>query len=57
VNKLGKSPKESMIRIDNAYAAGGMMMIFPAGLCSRKIKGEIIDLEWQKSFFDESHSV
>lgn len=50
VNKLGKSPKESMIRIDNAYAAGGMMMIFPAGLCSRKIKGEIIDLEWQKSF-------
>ena len=50
VNKLGKSPKESMIRIDNAYAAGGMMMIFPAGLCSRKIDGKIIDLEWQKSF-------
>lgn len=50
MNKLGKSPKESMIRIDNAYAAGGMMMIFPAGLCSRKIDGKIIDLEWQRVF-------
>jgi len=50
VNKLGKSPKESLIRIDNAYGAGGMMMVFPAGLCSRKIDGKIVDLEWQKSF-------
>ena len=50
VNKLGKSPKEAMLRVDQAYKTAGMMMVFPAGLCSRKIDGKIVDLEWQKSF-------
>jgi putative hemolysin len=50
VNKLGKSPKEAMLRVDEAYKLGGMMMVFPAGLCSRKIDGKIVDLDWQKSF-------
>jgi len=26
------------------------MLNFPAGICSRKIKGAITDLQWQKSF-------
>lgn len=28
--------------------------MFPAGLCSRKIKGEIADLEWKKAFISKS---
>jgi putative hemolysin len=50
VNKMGKSAKEALINVDRAYGSGGMIMVFPAGLCSRKIDGKIVDLEWQKSF-------
>ena len=50
VNKFGKSAKESMIRVDTAYAEKEAMIVFPAGLCSRKINNKIVDLEWQKSF-------
>ena len=30
------------------------MIIFPAGLCSRKIDGKIQDIEWGKSFVKKS---
>jgi putative hemolysin len=30
------------------------MLVFPAGLCSRKIDGKIQDLEWGKSFVKKS---
>ena len=30
------------------------MMVFPAGLCSRKIDGEIHDLPWTKTFITKS---
>jgi putative hemolysin len=50
VNKFGKKAKDSMVMVDQAYASGEMMIVFPAGLCSRKIDGVIMDLDWQKSF-------
>lgn len=54
VNKLGKSSKESLKQIDEIYRSGALIQVFPAGLCSRKINGEIVDLEWQKSFVVKS---
>ena len=30
------------------------MLMFPAGLCSRKIKGEIHDIAWTKTFITKS---
>jgi putative hemolysin len=30
------------------------MLYFPAGLCSRLIKGEITDLEWKKNFIKQA---
>lgn len=50
VNKHGKNSKEALDRIDELYAGSGIVMIFPAGLVSRKQKGVIKDLEWKKSF-------
>jgi putative hemolysin len=50
VNKFGKKAKDSMVMVDQAYASGEMMIVFPAGLCSRKMDGVIMDLDWQKSF-------
>jgi len=50
VNKHGGQARESVKLIDEAYASDAQMLYFPAGLCSRKIHGKIMDLEWQKNF-------
>jgi putative hemolysin len=50
VNKLGKQSVEYARKIEDAYASDIQILYFPAGLCSRKINGQIIDLPWHKSF-------
>lgn len=50
INKYGAQAKNSAKAINDAYASDNQIITFPAGLCSRKIKGEIIDLEWMKNF-------
>ena len=55
INKHGAQSRESARAIDAAYASDCQMIMFPAGLCSRRNdKGEIRDLEWQKSFITKS---
>ncbi len=50
VNKVGNQAKSGIMAIDQAYASKNALLIFPAGLVSRKIGGKIADLEWKKSF-------
>lgn len=50
VNKLGSNAKSNLERIEEIYASDMAVLIFPAGLCSRKLDGVIKDLPWQKSF-------
>lgn len=50
VNKHGQQTREAVVALERAYASDCQMLMFPAGLVSRKQKGEIKDLEWQKSF-------
>ncbi|UCH14811.1 MAG: glycerol acyltransferase, partial [Bacteroidales bacterium] len=54
VNTFGKQSVEYARRIDNEYASDSQILNFPAGICSRKIKGRILDLEWKKSFINKS---
>jgi putative hemolysin len=54
VNKHGSNTKENLKRIEQLYAEGYCILIFPAGLCSRKQNGEIIDLPWHKSFISQA---
>lgn len=54
VNKHGNLSKEAVKAIESAYASDCQMIMFPAGLCSRKIKGVIQDLEWKKNFITEA---
>ncbi|MCM1347802.1 MAG: 1-acyl-sn-glycerol-3-phosphate acyltransferase [Firmicutes bacterium] len=55
VNKLGKQSRESLREIDKAFESDAPVMIFPAGLVSRKGKGGVIaDLEWQKMFVNKA---
>ncbi|MDR0726018.1 MAG: glycerol acyltransferase [Prevotellaceae bacterium] len=50
VNKHGRQPANYVTTIDEFYSSAKQALYFPAGLCSRKIKSEIVDLEWKKSF-------
>ncbi len=54
INKYGAQAKNSAMAINDAYASDNQIITFPAGLCSRKIKGEITDLEWMKNFIVKS---
>jgi 1-acyl-sn-glycerol-3-phosphate acyltransferase len=54
VNKHGLQGKEAARRIEEAYASDSQILYFPAGLCSRKKRGIIRDLEWHKSFIAKS---
>jgi 1-acyl-sn-glycerol-3-phosphate acyltransferase len=54
INKHGQQNKLSAKVIDNAFISEIPILSFPAGLCSRKIKGEITDLEWKKNFISKS---
>jgi putative hemolysin len=50
VNKHGRQTADYARKIDDTYNSDAQILYFPAGLCSRKIKGQIIDLEWQRNF-------
>lgn len=54
VNKVGKQSRGLPQAIDAAFSGDYHMFVFPAGLCSRKIDGEIRDLPWQKTFIQKS---
>lgn len=55
VNKHGKNSGVVLDKIDTYYASESLVLIFPAGLVSRKKKGgEISDLEWKKSFITKA---
>ena len=50
INKHGAQAKGGAQAINNALASDDQILTFPAGLCSRKQKGKITDLEWKKMF-------
>jgi 1-acyl-sn-glycerol-3-phosphate acyltransferase len=54
VNKHGFQGRDAAVRIDEAYSSDSQILYFPAGLCSRKRRGEIKDLQWQKSFIQKA---
>lgn len=54
VNKHGKNAVEASKRIDRAYASEECIIVFPAGLVSRKQSCGIKDLEWKKSFITKA---
>jgi putative hemolysin len=54
VNKHGAQSKEAAKVMDEVYKSDNQIITFPAGLCSRKIEGRIVDLEWKKSFIQKS---
>lgn len=54
INKTGKQSRDFPEMVRKGFASDHHMMMFPAGLCSRKIDGKIQDLEWTKTFIQKS---
>jgi putative hemolysin len=54
INKHGKQGAESAARLNEAYLSDMQIVTFPAGLVSRRINGQIIDLEWKKNFITKA---
>lgn len=50
VNKHGRQSREGARIFDECFSSDVAIQTFPAGLCSRKIKGQITDLEWKTNF-------
>jgi len=49
INKHGEQGRIAVKALNEAFESSDQIITFPAGLCSRKIKGEIYDLEWKKT--------
>ena len=54
INKTGKQSRDFPAMVEAGFASDHHMVMFPAGLCSRKINGEIHDLPWTKTFITKS---
>lgn len=54
INKIGGQARNLPKLIDEAFHSENQMLVFPAGLCSRKIDGKIQDLPWGKAFITKS---
>ena len=54
VNKHGSNTKASLAELNQLFASSQAVFVFPAGLVSRKQRGKIVDLDWQKTFITRS---
>ncbi len=53
-NTGGKQTREALLGLEQALDSDMPVLYFPAGMCSRKIKGEITDLRWKKNFLAQA---
>lgn len=55
INKLGKQARNFPQMVEGAFRSDNQMILFPAGICSRRMKdGSIRDLPWNKAFITKS---
>jgi putative hemolysin len=54
INKTGNQSRNFPAMVEAGFQSDCHMLMFPAGLCSRKIDGEIRDLPWKKTFLSKS---
>ena len=54
INKTGKQSRDFPRLVEAAFGSDNHIIMFPAGLCSRREKGVIHDLPWNKTFITKS---
>jgi len=54
INKTGRQSRTFPARIEAGFTSDNHMLMFPAGICSRRMGGTIHDLAWTKTFVAKS---
>lgn len=54
INKTGRQARNFPQQVNAAFESDNHIVMFPAGICSRKKNGIIRDLEWKKTFITKS---
>lgn len=54
INKTGKQSRAFPAMVEAGFKSDKHMLMFPAGICSRKQNGVIKDLDWSKTFIKKS---
>lgn len=54
INKTGRQNRDFPRMVEAGFNSDNHLLMFPAGLNSRKINGEIHDLPWKKTFITKS---
>ena len=54
INKTGRQAKDFPLQVEAGFSSDNHIIMFPAGLCSRRQQGVIKDLEWKKTFVVKS---
>lgn len=54
INKTGNQSRNFPKMVETAFQSDNNVLMFPAGLCSRKQNGVIKDLDWKKTFVTKS---
>ena len=54
INKTGRQSRDFPRMVEAGFNCDNHLLMFPAGLNSRKINGEIHDLPWKKTFITKS---
>ena len=54
INKTGKASRNFPAMVEAGFQSDNHMLMFPAGLCSRRHDGVIRDIPWKKTFISKS---
>jgi putative hemolysin len=54
INKTGRQGRNFPAMVEAGFQSENHMLMFPAGLCSRKKNGVISDIPWSKTFISKS---
>ena len=55
VNNLSsKQSRDLGVRISEMFSSDQQVLVFPAGLCAKKIKGKVTEMPWKKMFVTQS---
>ena len=54
INKTGKQSRDFPMMVEAGFKSDNHMLMFPAGICSRRKNGIIKDVAWKKTFITKS---
>lgn len=54
INKTGSQSRNIPAMVEACFSSDNHVVMFPAGICSRRIKGVIRDVAWRKTFITKS---